>query len=443
LTLCWNCPQHSTVGANTNLLLDIAPAPNGSIPADAKARYAEFGAWIKACYGKVAIANVTMPAAGGGVTTVGEAAAVSWTVTVSSAQNADRLVLSEDISKGELVRSFTVEVSSSGTDGWRTVSSKQSIGHKRIMTLPGSGYSHLRVNVSKTLDDLPPNLRLVLFGGEGCDTSPPCGVASPGQQITGSHCSSTPVDANQAWERQLIAPHAGVNGSDVVRFKLVSSDASATTPLCLTVSGPPAPGEYSNSTTVLPCLNESTTYADPFALGATQRFSYDRTNRGRGTGNAIIWEGDGSPRGLPGCVSVGKEAGHVEQAELHPNATSPLKDCGGVWPHIAPYQIFSWVAGPTANVSALRYADDGHGSGPLCLGSCGVVPECSFEYDYAYSGPPYATLPKATVGSCCAACKADARCAVFVLNGSSCALKAAMTGGEASPGVVSGDPNRY
>jgi alpha-L-fucosidase len=427
---------HSTVGANTNLLLDIAPAPNGSIPANAKARYAEFGAWIKACYGKVAIANVTMPAAAG---------AGGWTVTVSNAQSADRLVLSEDLSKGQLVRAFTVEVRSA-TDGWRTVSTKQSIGHKRIMTLPESGYIQLRVNVSKTLNDLPPNLRLILYGGEGCDSSPPCGAASPGQQITGSHCSSTPVDANQAWERQLIAPRAGVNGSDVVRFKLVSSNASAA-PLCLTVSGPPAPGEYSNSTTVLPCLNDSTTYADPFDPGATQRFSYDRTNRGRAAGNAIIWEGDGSPRGLPGCVSVGKEAGHVEQAELHPfmpwNAPAPLKDCGGVWPHIAPYEKFAWVAGATANVSALRYAGDGHGSGPLCLGACGVVPQCSFEYDYAYAGPAFATLPHAaTVGSCCAACKADARCAVFVLNYSSCALKAAMTGGEASPGAVSGDPNR-
>jgi len=34
---------HTTVGRNTNLLLDIAPLPNGSIPHYAKSRYAEFG----------------------------------------------------------------------------------------------------------------------------------------------------------------------------------------------------------------------------------------------------------------------------------------------------------------------------------------------------------------------------------------------------------------
>ena len=32
---------HGTVGRNSNLLLDIAPMPNGSIPADAKLRYVQ------------------------------------------------------------------------------------------------------------------------------------------------------------------------------------------------------------------------------------------------------------------------------------------------------------------------------------------------------------------------------------------------------------------
>ena len=39
---------HSTVGSNTNLLLDIAPAPDGSIPADAKARCVGTGVLEKA-----------------------------------------------------------------------------------------------------------------------------------------------------------------------------------------------------------------------------------------------------------------------------------------------------------------------------------------------------------------------------------------------------------
>ena len=71
----------------------------------------------------------------------------------------------------------------------------------------------------------------------------------------------------------------------------------------------------------------------------------------------------------------------------------------------------------------------------LCLGVCGVAPECRFEYDYAYAGTAFATLPHSATNSCCAAYKADSWCAIFVLSG--CALKAAMTGGNAIPGVVS------
>jgi alpha-L-fucosidase len=48
---------HSTIGHNTNMLLDIAPMPNGSVPEYAKKRYAEFGGWIRACYGKAAVAE--------------------------------------------------------------------------------------------------------------------------------------------------------------------------------------------------------------------------------------------------------------------------------------------------------------------------------------------------------------------------------------------------
>ena len=426
---------HSTVGSNTNLLLDIAPAPNGSIPANAKARYAEFGAWISACYGKPPVASATMPAA------QQLEAGAGWTLTIPTAQPVDRMLLAEDISQGQLVRAFTVEVLSEG--GWRLVVSKQSIGYKRIVLLPGAGHSQVRVNVTQTLRGLPPKLQVSLYSSEGCNTAPPCGPASPGQPINGSPCAGAAggtesIDSNQAWELEVLVPKAGVGGSDVVRFKLVSSNTS-TTPLCLSVFGLPAPGEFSNSTTVMPCFND--TFADPFDPGATQRFSYDRAGKGL-SGNAILWEGDGTLHGLPGCIAVGCEPGHWEQALLHPNnpwnAPNPLVTCGGT----APYQLFRWDAGPTANVSTLRYADDGHGSGPLCLGACGAMPQCSFEYDYAYSGPAFTTLPNSSVGSCCIACKADPKCAVFVLNGTSCALKPAMTGGTASPGVVSGDPNR-
>jgi hypothetical protein len=177
----------------------------------------------------------------------------------------------------------------------------------------------------------------------------------------------------------------------------------------------------------------------PFDPGADQRFSFDRRDKGR-TNNAILWEGDVSMGGFAGCVSVGvANAEFAEYASItNDYRFGSLDKCGGG----EPWQTFVWVGGADANVSTLRYSDDGHGSGPLCLGACGVVPQCSFEYDYSYNGPAFSTIAGSTAASCCTACKAEQTCAVFVLNGTSCELKVAMTGGTTVPGIISGDPNR-
>jgi hypothetical protein len=42
---------HHSVGRNGNLLLDMAPTPDGVIDDAAFARYKAFGDWIRACYG--------------------------------------------------------------------------------------------------------------------------------------------------------------------------------------------------------------------------------------------------------------------------------------------------------------------------------------------------------------------------------------------------------
>ena len=198
------------------------------------------------------------------------------------------------------------------------------------------------------------------------------------------------------------------------------------------------PGEYSNATVVRPCNND--TWADPFDPGAEQRFSYDRSGTRPVEGPwAIMWEGDGTGAGPAGCLSVGVPgiAQWNEGLFVHQAKWGPIKTCA-----TTPYARFEWVNGPEANVSTMRYPDDGHGSGALCLGACGSTPPCSFEADYAYSGPAFTSIPGSNVSSCCAACRANPTCAVFVLNGTSCALKSAMTGGATEAGVVSGDPNR-
>ena len=412
------------------MLLDIAPMQNGSIPADAKLRYAELGGWIRACYGKAPVAAATMS---GGTRTV---------MLSTGGAVVDRVVLTEDIAGGELVRGFTIELLSPGGT-WSLAVTKQSVGHKRIALLPsgGAAATAIRVNVTATLDGLPPALNFTAFTGQGCATVIPCGVAARGQPIKGGTCatpgSEASVEMNQAWQIEVLWPALGIGGTDVVRLRLLDHSGTAETPMCLAVSGPPGPGEFSNATRLAPCNND--TAADPFDPGAEQRFSYDRTGVAPKEGPwALMWMGDGTPSGLPGCLVIGKGgAPFNEQLFVHPYTYSPIKTCGAL-----PFAQFRWTGGAGSNISTLMYPDDGHGSGPLCIGACGAVPPCSFEPDYAYLGPAFAVLPGATTRSCCAACRAAPTCAVFVLNGTSCALKSAMTGGAAAPGVVSGDPNR-
>ena len=348
---------HATVGRNGNLLLDIAPMPNGSIPADAKLRYAELGGWIRACYGKPPA--VTGVLAGG---------ARTLTLTLPAASGSggvvDRVVLGEALVDGELVRGFTLEVESAGA--WAVVESKQQVGHKRITLLPSgvAAATAVRVNVTATLNDLPPSVTVAALGGGGCQTTVPCSAAVSGQPIAGTTCTTDSVRGNQAWELEILARKAGIGGTDVVRLRMVG------TAMCLAVGGPPGPGEFSNGTVVRPCNND--TWADPFDPGAEQRFSYDRTGKLPVEGPwGVLWEGDGTAAGLPGCLAVGTAPGFYEHLLVHPTTFSPMKSCAAL-----PFSRFKWVAGPEANVSTLQYPDDGHGSGPLCLGACGSVPAC-------------------------------------------------------------------
>merc|ERR1712070_800578 len=50
---------HYNVGANTNLLMDIAPNSSGLVPAAATARYKAFGDWRRTCYQSGYVAEAT------------------------------------------------------------------------------------------------------------------------------------------------------------------------------------------------------------------------------------------------------------------------------------------------------------------------------------------------------------------------------------------------
>jgi alpha-L-fucosidase len=108
---------HDTVGRNAFSLLDWTPTQDGDIRADHLQRYEEYGDWLRGCY--------SVPVASVGPVVAGEAALLS----LPEGSQFDRLVIQEDLSKGEFVRSYKVALD--GTD----LASGSSVGHKRIVLL--------------------------------------------------------------------------------------------------------------------------------------------------------------------------------------------------------------------------------------------------------------------------------------------------------------------
>jgi hypothetical protein len=84
----------ASVGHNTNALIGLGIAPNGSVPADQAAALAGLGAYVSSCYSSPV------------VTTSGTGTLFSLMPSVPTA--IDRAVLSENQTAGQLVRGFTL-----------------------------------------------------------------------------------------------------------------------------------------------------------------------------------------------------------------------------------------------------------------------------------------------------------------------------------------------
>ena len=118
-----------TVGHNTQLLLNIAPMPNGSIPEAAMKRYQEFGDWIRECFG-----NAHQIAATSG--TANNSLVLSMP---KGGRTVGRIVIEEDQTSGQLIDMFQVWGEPEKYPGtWQPLGQGQSIGNKRIIEVPDS-----------------------------------------------------------------------------------------------------------------------------------------------------------------------------------------------------------------------------------------------------------------------------------------------------------------
>lgn len=121
---------HETVGRNCLLELDLTPDRSGLIPASYAARYKQLGDFIRACY-----ESQVAPHANHFATDDGQ-----YTIKLEYPTAVDRIVLMEDQSNGQVIRSYQVYakvVDSQDANGtlavpFSLVANGTSVGHKKI-----------------------------------------------------------------------------------------------------------------------------------------------------------------------------------------------------------------------------------------------------------------------------------------------------------------------
>ena len=139
---------HQTVGRNCLLMLDLAPDRTGLIPVDHAVRYKQLGDFIRSCYGSSIPPSQRLTFDD---STLHIQSFNSTPVTV------DRSVIQEDQTKGQVIRSYTVDVqlaNSTDPTQWITVAQGTSVGNKKI-DLWAAGpllITAVRLNITNSVD---------------------------------------------------------------------------------------------------------------------------------------------------------------------------------------------------------------------------------------------------------------------------------------------------
>ena len=127
---------YKSVGRNSLLLLNVPPDTRGRIHEIDSVRLMEFRQALDAVFAD----NLALEQRREGNT---------WTVKVRSGKPFNRVVLQEDIAKGQRLSAFTVEVETA--DGWAPLAQETTIGRKRILLVPQTSCETLRVRVTDAL----------------------------------------------------------------------------------------------------------------------------------------------------------------------------------------------------------------------------------------------------------------------------------------------------
>lgn len=119
---------HDSVGHGGNMLLNIAPPPNSTMPQEAMDIYAALGRFIRSCYGEGSLPSASALAS---TTTFGASNTTSVALTFrGGAATFDRFLIKEELREGQNVLSFVVLA-----DG-QSIFNGTAIGRTLIVLLP-------------------------------------------------------------------------------------------------------------------------------------------------------------------------------------------------------------------------------------------------------------------------------------------------------------------
>ena len=125
---------YESVGRNSLLLLNVPPDTRGRIHEIDSVRLMEFREALDRIFARDLVGKVSRKGN-------------TWTVEAKGPFN--RLVLQEDIAKGQRIAAFTVEALTA--EGWTPLAQETTVGCKRILLLPECEASQIRITVTESL----------------------------------------------------------------------------------------------------------------------------------------------------------------------------------------------------------------------------------------------------------------------------------------------------
>jgi alpha-L-fucosidase len=144
-----------SIGRNTNAIIDFAPFPNGTIPEDQQVASHLLGEYVRKCYKSKAVAEVS---------NVFNATVV--VLSIPAGASFDRIVIREDQTNGQNIRSYKVTALTS--DGSQfTLSDGTSVGNRKIDALSSPTKDPI-TKVSLTIEKTVAAPTIVEFSVRSC-----------------------------------------------------------------------------------------------------------------------------------------------------------------------------------------------------------------------------------------------------------------------------------